>query len=106
IPLAPRAQAGADGAVIGYPARDSRNDAGTMRDICGDGYNVKRLAPGRTTDVTPARLMHDCSTLGGNSGSVILDLATGEAVGLHFGGFFLETNFAVPASVVADRLER
>ena len=51
-------------------------------------------------------VLHDCSTLGGNSGSVVLDLATGQAVGLHFAGRFLEANYAVPAAVVAARLER
>jgi endonuclease G, mitochondrial len=50
-------------------------------------------------------LTHDCSTLGGNSGSVVLSLDTGQAVGLHFAGRFLEANFAVPSSVVARRLD-
>ena len=43
-------------------------------------------------------MRHDCSTLGGNSGSVVLSLETGEAVGLHFAGRFLEANFAVPST--------
>ena len=34
----------------------------------------------------PGYFTHDCTTLGGNSGSVVLDLTTGEAVGLHFAG--------------------
>jgi endonuclease G len=36
----------------------------------------------------------------------VLDLATGAAVGLHFAGRFLEANYAVPATVVAARLEQ
>jgi endonuclease G len=51
-------------------------------------------------------LLHDCSTLGGNSGSVLIDLATGRAIGLHFAGRFLEANYAVPSALVADRLDR
>src|SRR5262249_34036669 len=45
---------------------------------------------------------HDCTTLGGNSGSVVLDLASGEAVGLHFAGLYQETNYAVQASLLAE----
>ena len=62
--------------------------------------------PGQVTEVRPDILLHDCSTVGGNSGSVLVDLATGEAIGLHFAGRFLEANYAVPATVVAARLER
>ncbi len=36
---------------------------------------------------------------------MLVDLASGHAVGLHFAGRFLEANFAVPAGVVAGRLD-
>ena len=101
------ARAGQQVAVIGYPARDSRvPDDQLMQSIFGDVYDKKRLAPGQVTEARPDVLLHDCSTLGGNSGSVLVDLATGEAVGLHFAGRFLEANYAVPAAVVAARLEQ
>src|SRR6185503_8851966 len=94
-------------AVIGYPARDSRvPDAQLMQSIFGNVYDKKRLAPGQITKAKKDLVFHDCSTLGGNSGSVVLDLATGQAVGLHFAGRFLEANYAVPAAVVAARLEQ
>jgi endonuclease G len=94
-------------AVIGYPARDNRvPDAQLMQSIFGDVYDKKRLAPGQITRAQKDLVFHDCSTLGGNSGSVVLDLATGQAVGLHFAGRFLEANYAVPAAVVAARLEQ
>ncbi|SFO69907.1 endonuclease G [Chitinophaga sp. YR627] len=94
-----------DVAVIGYPARDSRiPDVALMEDIFGKIYNFKRLAPGKITAVTQERLFHDCTTLGGCSGGVVFDLVSGQAVGLHFAGRFLESNYAVPASVVAERL--
>jgi endonuclease G len=93
-------------AVIGYPARDSRiPDLDLMDRIFGNVYDRKRLAPGQVMDPTPGTLTHDCSTLGGNSGSVVLSLETGQAVGLHFAGRFLKANFAVPSSVVGDRLD-
>lgn len=93
-------------AVIGYPARDSRiPDQQLMDNLFGDVYDKKRLAPGQVIRSVEHNLQHDCSTLGGNSGSVVLDLATGEALGIHFAGRFLEANFAVPARVLADRLD-
>ena len=67
--------------------------------------DVKRLLrPPRVGDVADDCFTHDCTTLGGNSGSVVLDLETGQAVGLHCGGTFLKANYAVPAPVIAARL--
>jgi V8-like Glu-specific endopeptidase len=91
--------------TIGYPARDPRvPDQRLVQRIFGDVYEKKRLAPGQVTDVGPDELQHDCSTLGGNSGSPVINLKTGEAVGLHFSGLFLESNFAVPAPKVRELL--
>jgi endonuclease G len=93
-------------AVIGYPARDSRiPDQPLMDQIFGNVYDKKRLAPGQLTQADRQTVLHDCSTLGGNSGSVVLSLQSGEAVGLHFAGRFLQANFAVPSLVVAERLD-
>jgi endonuclease G len=50
-------------------------------------------------------VLHNCTTLGGNSGSVVVDLKRGEALGLHFSGSFLRTNFAVRADRVKERLD-
>lgn len=94
-------------AVIGYPARDSRiPDIELMDQIFGNVYDKKRLAPGQLLQPSGDSIRHDCSTLGGNSGSVVLSLATGEAVGLHYAGRFLEANFAVSGNVVARRLDQ
>ncbi|GAA4420200.1 DNA/RNA non-specific endonuclease [Nibrella viscosa] len=96
-----------DVAVIGYPARDSRiPDQQLMVDIFGDVFDKKRLAPGQITGLTTEALLHDCSTLGGNSGSVVLDMQTGRALGLHFAGRFLDSNFAVSAELISDRLKK
>ncbi|MFW6027849.1 MAG: DNA/RNA non-specific endonuclease [bacterium] len=91
--------------VIGYPQRDPRNDAAAMTHVYGNIYEVKRFSPGKIVDFENDMIFaHDCSTLGGNSGSPVIDLSTGAAVGLHFGGIFREANFAVKASVVKERM--
>jgi endonuclease G len=95
-------------AVIGYPAKDPRTKIPTQMDQIYDSiYNVKRLAPGKVS-LFPGRndlFTHDCTTLGGNSGSIVVGLADGQAVGLHFGGIEKTANYAVAAPVVIARLK-
>ncbi|MGB7832831.1 MAG: DNA/RNA non-specific endonuclease [Xanthobacteraceae bacterium] len=92
-------------ATIGYPAYDSRiPEPDLMERIYGKVYNKKRLAPGGVTRLDEALLWHNCTTLGGNSGSVVFDLNSGRALGLHFSGSFLVTNYAVRADVVKKLL--
>jgi hypothetical protein len=88
-------------AAIGYPARDpSIRDQALVVQIFGDDvYDKKRLAPGKVMAWQGTTIKHDCSTLGGNSGSVLIDFATGKAVGLHRGGLLDDSaNVGVPAS--------
>jgi endonuclease G, mitochondrial len=93
-------------ATIGYPAYDSRiPEPDLMERIYGRTYNKKRLAPGGVTRVEETRIWHNCTTLGGNSGSVVFDLDEGNALGLHFSGSFLTTNYAVRADVVKRIVE-
>ena len=96
-----------DVAVIGYPAKDAgRNDPFIMQRIFKNIYNVKRLSPGRVTGVREDRfiLTHDCTTLGGNSGSVVVNLKDGKAAGLHFAGSYKENNFAVTSETIKSKL--
>ncbi len=94
----PKTTKDSDVAVIGYPAFDSRNGRTEQMDIFKNIFNVKRLQPGKSTGLkqTPQILGHDASTLGGNSGSCIIDLETGNAIALHFGGQYLKGNVSVP----------
>ncbi len=46
-------------------------------------------------------MTHDSSTLGGNSGSAIVDVQTGRIVGLHFAGAYLKANYAAPTHELA-----
>src|SRR5262249_9360678 len=91
---------------VGYPAFDTRNDAGVQNDLFRQVFGVKRLQPGtlggrRDTEsfgkLVPA-VRHNCSTLGGNSGSALVDLEKGEVVALHFGGRYSDINYGVPGS--------
>jgi hypothetical protein len=97
--------------VLGYPAPDYRNSAAVQRSIFGDRYFVKRLQPGAlmapqlgatirmepcSTGAEPDDVMfHDASTLGGNSGSCVVDLDTNQVIGLHFAGRYMQYNEAV-----------
>lgn len=100
---------GTEVAVIGYPARASSDvvpDQANMDRIYGRRYDVKRIAPGLTDDPSHGWATHDCTTLGGNSGSVVVDLKTGNAIALHFAGLYMIENYAVPASTIADYIRR
>ena len=92
--------------VIGYPAYDSRNDANELLEYFGDIFDVKRFSFGNVTSVTAGKpeFTHDATTLGGNSGSLVLNRDSGEAVGLHFAGEYLVANYAVPVSEIKAAL--
>ncbi len=96
LPLGKRAGVGELVATVGYPAFDSRNEEAPMRKYFGDIYNVKRFAPGLVMQSDPGLLlMHDCTTLGGNSGSPLISIDQKAIVGLHFSGTFASGNSAV-----------
>ena len=96
-------------AVIGYPAFDPRNEAEEQDKLFDCEYGVKRLQPGKlhgrasteSFGKVVAAAAHDCSTLGGNSGSCVVDLATGEILALHFGGRYQDKNYGVPTFELA-----
>lgn len=83
--------------VVGYPAFDPRNDASAMAQVFGAIFQVKRFAPGEilAPDNPRKQFTHDCSTLGGNSGSCVIDLGSHSVFGLHFGGSYLVANRSV-----------
>lgn len=109
IKLSPqKIEIGKDVAIIGYPARDPlRNNPQDMDRIFNSIYNVKRLAPGSIISLNGNSdwiIAHDCSTLGGNSGSVLIDIESGEAVGLHFAGKYRDSNYAVSSTKISELL--
>jgi hypothetical protein len=97
--------AGRHVAVIGYPAADSRMDQALMRSVFGDVFEVKRVALGQILGVEGTTVRHDCSTTGGTAGAPIIDLQTGEVVGMHHGGVQFGDKFGVTAAVIAARIE-
>jgi hypothetical protein len=107
----PSEVAGRNVYVLGYPAPDYRNNVALQRSIFGDRYFVKRLQPGAVMEPPPDAtirmqpcstgaepddvLFHDASTLGGNSGSCVVDLDSNQVIGLHFAGKYMAYNEAV-----------
>lgn len=98
--------------VIGYPLPDYRvplESRSAEERYFGNVYGVKRLAPGLVKPpveggAVPWLIAHDATTLGGNSGSAVIDLETGAAVGLHFAGTPKIENHAISASALAEIL--
>jgi S1-C subfamily serine protease len=84
-------------AAIGFPDRDPRC-AGFDRLLFADGFGVLRASPGEVTGQHGDMFFHDCSTLGGSSGSPVVSLATQRVVGVHADGFFLARNEAIEAT--------
>jgi endonuclease G len=90
--------------IIGYPAFDPVESLVEQTQIFRGVFNKKRLQPGRLIGILPVEsfgrnvqsLGHDCSTLGGNSGSALIDVATARVVGIHFAGRTHVANYAVP----------
>jgi len=95
---------GREVALIGYPGLDAqRNDPDMINRLFRGVFDVKRLLPGRIVgyEFRPGQerpvLVHDCSSTGGCGGAPLIDLETGEVLGLHFAGLYLQANYAVPS---------
>ncbi|GAA1553048.1 DNA/RNA non-specific endonuclease [Kribbella sancticallisti] len=98
LPLADdEADAGLRVALIGYPAYDPRNDRHDQARYFKGLFEVKRFAPGFVMQALggQAALTHDCTSLGGNSGSPLISLEDGKVVGLHYAGLYGVENHAV-----------
>jgi glutamyl endopeptidase len=96
---APKIDARLDLDAIGYPFADNGNvtPPEVIQSIYEGIFQVKRLQPGELNAMFDAydAFSHDCSTLGGNSGSLVVDLASNQVIGLHFKGAYRRANYAV-----------
>ncbi len=96
-------------AVVGYPSRNPDEDVEIQRQVIRE-FDSKHVSPGFVDEVTVKSfdgktgraIGHDSSTLTGNSGSPVVDLQTGNVVGLHFRGNADGLNWAVPACDIAS----
>lgn len=85
--------------VVGYPAfSPGDNSVFDVEAVFQGIYDVKRLQPGYVMGVRTRSLdlIHDCSTLGGNSGSCVVDLKSGSVIAIHRRGAALLANHALP----------
>lgn len=107
IPLsstAPHSFSDRTAATVGYPGFDEAENLIEQMLIFRGIFNKKRLLPGKFTDIFAVQsygqsvkaLAHDCTTLGGCSGSIVIDVATLKVFGVHFGGESGVRNYCVP----------
>ncbi|HYH06337.1 MAG TPA: serine protease [Thermoanaerobaculia bacterium] len=94
--------AGADIATVGYPVNDVARNPVFVNALFDGKFGVKRAAPGDVLSSSSEVVVHDCSTLGGNSGSPIFSVASGEVVAVHYGGIFVTRNEAVAGPIARD----
>jgi len=95
--------------AVGYPWTDNENvTPPAVLDAIYEGIlKVKRLQPGEFGAMFEGynAFSHDCSTLGGNSGSCIVDIQTNRVIGLHFQGKYRQANYAIALwELKCDRL--
>lgn len=104
------------GQPIGAPPPAAGTEYGAVLSaLFKDEFAVKRWAPGYVEagagqlidDARKWVMSHDASTLGGNSGSCVVDLSGNGAlvVGLHFGGRARVENWAHVLAAVKERFE-
>jgi hypothetical protein len=83
--------------AVGFPKGDSTGDTPlpVIKDLFHGQFGVKRLSPGAWA---PGErfVLHDCTTLGGSSGSCVFHLASNRVIGVHFYGEYRNENRAVP----------
>lgn len=100
--------------VAGYPGKPRDDALGTvsetdavLRLLFGKLWGFKRLAPGEVMvpSLGGRTLLHDATTLGGNSGSLVMGIDTAPAVtGIHYGGSWAaeRANWSHPLEAILD----
>lgn len=90
--------------AAGYPVAPGATPPEVLAAIFGNKFGVKRLQPGKLMKVEAGapRLQHDASTLGGSSGSPIVDIERDLVIGLHFSGMYKKENNAVALWKLTD----
>jgi endonuclease G len=91
--------------LVGYPSRDTRRPDEFMHGVLENIFDVKRLCPGQILKAPSpgdvghqnrSMIEHDCSSSGGMGGAPLVDLKTGETIGLHYSARYLIAGYAKP----------
>jgi hypothetical protein len=92
--------------VVGHPY--SPVGTAAISKVFGNADGSKRWSPGLVTRVSETDLIleHDCSTLGGNSGSCVLTAGSHAVVGLHFGGLKVDLATGIGKANIAIAFSR
>lgn len=92
--------------AIGYPLDGSTDGRGFVLSAFEGNLGVKRAAIGEVIATSEQSFDHDCSTLAGNSGCPVIEMASGQVCGVHVGGQALTRNRAMSGSVAQDFIQR
>jgi len=90
--------------VVGHPYRQVGSNA--IAKVFGNADGSKRCSPGYVTSIDRSDFEHDCSTLGGNSGSCVLTTGGHAVVGLHSGSLEVDASSGRGRANVALALSR
>ncbi|WP_340201412.1 S1 family peptidase [Ascidiimonas sp. W6] len=98
-------------AAIGYPSHERvacQEHRNAIKKIFNHNYEIKRIAPAKLNSnscKTKDYFYHDCSTLGGSSGSPIINIEDGTVIGMYDEGYFGLYNCAVNNSALLEILQ-
>ena len=96
-------------AVIGHPLITFTPSLITVAAFATPPTGEKMIMPGVIVAVEETRLTYECWTMAGVAGGPILDLATGEVIGIHHSGKYLggakKLGFGVPLMAIEALLK-
>jgi hypothetical protein len=96
-------------AVIGHPLITFTPTIVTLAAFTTYPRGEKMIMPGVIVSVEETKLTYECWTMAGVAGGPILDLATGEVIGIHYGGKYKggakKLGFGVPVMAIEALLK-
>jgi len=96
-------------AVIGHPRITFTPTIVTIAAFTTFPTGEKMIMPGVIISVEEDKLTYECWTMAGVEGGPILDLATGEVIGIHHGGKYMggtkKLGFGVPVTAIEALLK-
>ena len=96
-------------AVIGHPKMTFTPTIATLAAFTTYPTGEKMIMPGVITAVEDDRLTYECWTMAGVAGGPIIDLATGEVIGIHHSGRYegggKKLGFGVPVTAIEALLK-